>query len=110
MVLTDLVWRDGVPRDDTEERVSSEFVPCSEFDSGIGGTMSPGESSPFFVIALWFERPPSAKRPFAFGADATRRIKRDALAPIAFGESGPPKRDGVVGVGGMNEYWDELAV
>ena len=29
------------------------------------------------------------KRPFAFGADATRRMNRDAFAPKAFGERGP---------------------
>ena len=110
VVLTERVCRDGVPRDDADESVSSEFVPCSEFDSGIGGTISPGESSPFLVVAWLLDRLPSANRPFAFGADATRRMKRDALAPIALGESGPTEREGVVGVGGMNECWDELAV
>ena len=101
------------PREDAEESVSSEFVPCSYADSGIGGTGSPGESRPFRVVDVPFERPPSAKRPFAFGADATRRMKRDAFAPIALGESGPPwrpVREGVVGVGGMKESCDELAV
>ena len=106
VVLAERTWRDDPPRDDAEESVSSEFVPCS--DSGMGGMASPGESSPFFVVAP-FERPLSAKRPFAFGADATRRMKRDAFAPIALGESGPV-REGVVGVGGMNESCDELAV
>lgn len=111
VVLADRIWRLGVPRDEAEESVSSEFVPCSEFDSGIGGTVSPGESSPFFVVVGWLldDRPPSANRPFAFGADATRRMKRDALAPNALGESGPPLREGVVGVGGMNESVDECA-
>ena len=107
--LADRNCRDGAPRDDAEESVSSEFVPCSEWDSGIGGTASPGESSPFFVVAFECARPPSAKRPFALGADATRRMNRDAFAPIALGESGP-RLDGVVGVGGMNESCDELAV
>ena len=107
--LADRNCRDGAPRDDAEESVSSEFVPCSECDSGIGGTAFPGESSPFFVVAFECARPPSAKRPFALGADATRRMNRDAFAPIALGESGP-ERDGVVGVGGMKESCEELAV
>ena len=109
LVLADLAERDGAPLDDAEDSVSSEFVPCS--DSGIGGTASPGESRPFFVVEpAPPERPLSAKRPLAFGAEATRRMKRDAFAPIAFGESGPPREDGVVGVGGINESWDEFAV
>ncbi len=78
VALTDRVWRGGVPRDDTEERVSSEFFPYSNFDSDIRGTMSPGEGSPFFVVALWFERPPSAKKTCTFRADGTRRMKREA--------------------------------
>ena len=107
-VLAERACRDGAPRDEADDSVSSEFVPCSELDSGIGGIGSPGESSPFFVVAP-LERLPSAKRPFAFGADATRRMKRDAFAPNALGDSGPD-REGVVGVGGMKESCDELAV
>ena len=108
MPLIERVCRGGVPRDDADDNVSSEFAPCSECDSGIGGMVSPGDSKPFLVVAP-LDRLPSVKSPFAFGADATRRMKRDALAPIALGESGP-ERDGVVGVGGMKESCEELAV
>ncbi len=71
--------------------------------------MSPGDSSPFFVVALLLDRPPRANKPFALGADATRRMKRDAFAPNAFGDNGP-RDEGVIGVGGMNSSCDEVAV
>lgn len=107
-VLTERVCRGGVPRDDADDSVSREFVPCSEADSGIGGMGSPGDSRPFLVVTP-LDRLPSANNPFALGADATRRMKRDAFAPRTLGDNGP-EREGVVGVGGMKESWDELAV
>lgn len=103
-MLAERVWRAGAPRDDADESVSREFVPCSDgscAECDIGGIELPGDSKPFFVVVT-FERVLSEKRPLALGADATRRMNRDALAPIALGESGPA-RVGVGGVGGMKE-------
>lgn len=94
--------------------VSRESVPFSiELDSilGSGGIGSAGASRPFFVVVLEDERVEIEKRPLAFGADATRRMKRDADAPIDFGESGPLLpvcRDMECGV--AKEAWDGLAV
>lgn len=70
--------------------------------------MSAGARKPFFVVAD--EREPIENRPFAFGADATRRRKREADAETDLGLNGPFVRDleGVVGVG--NEGWDGSAV
>ena len=43
--------------------------------------IAPGAKSPFFVaVDDW--REPRLKSPFAFGADATRLIRRDAVALI----------------------------
>ena len=54
---------------------------------------------------------PIEKRPFAFGAEATRRMNRDAVALTDFGLRGPfvRDRDGVDGVGG-NEDCEGSAV
>lgn len=100
-------WRVGLPRDEFEDIVSNESVPSSCCD-GIGGIMSPGANRPFLVV-VEVEREPSWNRPFALGAEATRRIKRDALAPIAFGDSGPD-REGVGGELCANDSWDAFAV
>lgn len=110
-MLAERIPRVGAPRDDADERVSREVVPCSDAsfaEWGIGDMVSPGDSKPFFVVAP-FERELSENRPLAFGADATRRINRDAPAPMAFGESGPV-RVGVEGVGGMKESCEEFVV
>ena len=66
---------------------------------GIEGITSAGASNPFFVVVP-VDRDPSEKRPFAFGAEATRRMKRVALAPNVRGDSGPEREEGggVVGV------------
>lgn len=105
------VGLDGRPLDELEDIVSRESVPCSselETSGGSGGTISAGASSPFFVVEV--ERDPSEKRPFALGAEATRRIKRDADAPIARGDNGPFPRDfeGVLGI--ANDACDGFAV
>lgn len=107
------VSRDVRPLDDPDDMVSKESVPCSsELDTsgGKGGTTSAGASRPFLVVAE-ADREPRLNRPFALGADATRRMKREAEAPMDLGESGPPApRDleGVVGV--WKEPWDGSAV
>lgn len=48
--------------------------------------MSKGASNPFFVEDP--DRDPRVKSPFALGAEATRRMNLEAVAPIAFGLSG----------------------
>lgn len=55
----------------------------------MGGTTSAGASKPFLVGAA--DREPDKKRCFAFGAEATRRMKRVADAPIARGDNGPER-------------------
>ena len=52
---------------------------------GDGGIGSFGASSPFFVDV---DRIPIENRPFAFGAEATRRRKRDAEAETDLGLKG----------------------
>ena len=91
---------DERPLEEPDDTVSKESVPCSsESDmGGSGGTMSAGASSPFFVVDV--DREPRLKRPLAFGAEATRRIKRDAEIPIDLGDKGPLDRD-FKGVGGL---------
>jgi hypothetical protein len=87
------------PLEDPEDTVSRESVPFSrELDTraGIGGTASAGARNPFLVAG---ERDPSMKRPLAFGAEATRRMKREAEAPTDFGVRGVFVRD-LDGVGG----------
>jgi hypothetical protein len=100
--LTVLVGRDVIPLNESEDTVSRESVPFSnELDIilGRGGTGSAGASIPFLVVQV-LDREFIENKPFALGADATRRIKRDAEAPIDLGDNGaPPDRD-VKGVGG----------
>jgi hypothetical protein len=59
--------------------------------TGRGGTGSPGARRPFLVgdVCTDAVRFPDENRPFALGADATRRMKRLAEAPTPLGESGP---------------------
>jgi hypothetical protein len=102
---------DGRPLDELEDSVSRESVPFSselDISGGSGGTSSAGASIPFFVVEV--EREPSENKPLALGAEATRRIKRDAVAPIDLGDRGPLPRDfeGVVGV--AKDACDGLAV
>ena len=90
--------------EELDEIVSSESSPCSiELDAtgGRGGTVSAGASMPFFVVGV--DRDPSEKRPLALGADATRRIKREAEAVTDLGLSGAwvRERDGVGGTGNV---------
>ena len=63
-----------------------------------------GARSPFLVVAD-DDLEPIEKRPFAFGADATRRMNRDAVALTDFGLRGPfvRDRDGVGGFGGKED-------
>ena len=112
MPLLDRFLRDGAaviggvgldipPLEDPEDTVSRESVPCSrELDTrgGRGGTASAGARNPFLVAG---ERDPNVKSPLAFGAEATRRMKREAEAPTDFGVRGPFVRDldGVSGAG-----------
>lgn len=107
LVLFARTCRGERPLDDADDTVSSEFDPCSL--CGIEDMTSAGASSPFFVVVPDAERDPNEKRPFAFGAEATRRMNRDALAPKALGESGPDLDvDG--GVVGMKDIWEAFAV
>jgi len=109
----DAVGRDiRRPLDELEETVSSESWPWSdELDTswGIGGTdVSAGAAKkPFFVVVgvvADADREPSEKRPFALGAEATRRMNRVADAPTDLGLRGPwvlgGFDDGVDGVWG----------
>jgi hypothetical protein len=93
--LSDTLGKAGVLRvrgarfeDDTDETVSIELVPSPVGGhvaippSGtVGGTIVAGDKSPFFVVTVDC-REPRLKRPLAFGADATRLIRRDAVAPM----------------------------
>jgi hypothetical protein len=72
--------------DDTDETVSMELAPSPlEEDAVIpapdtvDGTIVAGDNRPFFVVTDGC-REPRLKRPLAFGADATRLIKRVAVA------------------------------
>jgi hypothetical protein len=98
------VTRDFCPLEEQEDIVSSESVPCS-IELQIGGRRGEivsGAKNPFFVAVEDFE--PMENRPLALGAEATRRMKREAVAPIDLGLSGPFVRDlekvGVVVVAG----------
>ena len=86
--------------------VSSESFPCSNEDEieGIGGNDSTGAKKPFFVVDL----EPRLNRPFALGADATRRRNREAEDPTDLGLRGlfVRDRDGVGG--GLNDVWEEM--
>lgn len=107
-------WRDRRPLDDIEDTVSREFVSFSELfaDSctvaGMDGIPSPGAKSPFLVVVPDAEREPSEKRFFALGAEATRRIKREAFWPMDLGERGPD-RD-VLGDAGPKDCCEAPAV
>lgn len=84
--------RDKRSRDEPEEIVSRESVPCSTDDIGRGGAVSAGARRPFLVVAD-AEREVRLNRPLAFGADATRRMKREAVAPTDFGVNGPGREE-----------------
>lgn len=101
--------------------VSSESVPSIESDTTTGsGGASPGARSPFFPRRE--EEPPAEveadrpeeedlkKRPFALGAEATRRMNRDAEAPMLFGERGLPPLDEDGGEGIPKETCEGCAV
>ena len=94
----------GRPRDDIDETVSKELSLC-----GMVGTTSAAASRPFLVVVPLAEREPSENRPFALGADATRRMNRVAFAPSTFGDRGLA-RDAEGGDGGMNDICDAFAV
>lgn len=82
------------PLDEPEDSVSRESSPWSnELEAPLGTEAVPsaGAKRPFLVGTA--DREPDEKRCFAFGAEATRRMKRVADAPMAFGESGPVRED-----------------
>lgn len=66
--------------------------------------MSAGAKNPFLVAGIDFE--PMENRPLALGAEATRRMNREAVAPIDLGLNVPFVRDlgklGVVVVAGQD--------
>jgi hypothetical protein len=75
--------------DEAEDIVSMELVPSPDLVCDVDmpllgsvvGVTAPGAKSPFFVATDdW--REPRLKSPFAFGADATRLMRRDAVALI----------------------------
>lgn len=81
-----------IPFDDDDDKVSRESVPFSELaaSGGTGGIASPGAKKPFLVVAG--KRAFKENKPFAFGAEATRRMNLEADALIALGLSGIPFR------------------
>jgi hypothetical protein len=101
-------------REDGEREVSGLPDPFSggvmgpERKEGTGGIdgSSAGDKSPLRVVDLLLVL--IENRPFALGAEATRRMKRDADAPIVRGESGACRGDGEWGRG--MDCWEELAV
>ena len=94
------IARDICPLEEPEDMVSSESVPCSielEIGGRRGEIVSAGANNPFLVAGEDFE--PMENRPLALGAEATRRMNREAVAPIDLGLNGPFVRDlGKVGV------------
>lgn len=76
--------------DDADDTVSIELVPSPDvvweevgvppFDAAVE-FITAGAKSPFFVT-IDDCREPRLKSPFALGADATRLMRRDAVAPI----------------------------
>ena len=102
----DAVARDTCPLEDPEDIVSSESVPCSielEIEGRRGEIVPAGSNNPFLVTGEDFE--PMENRPLALGAEATRRMNREAVAPIDLGLNGPFVRDlGKVGVVAVAEY------
>lgn len=104
------VARDICPLEEPEDMVSSESVPCSielEIGGRSGEIVSAGANNPFLVADEDFE--PIENRPLALGAEATRRMNREAEAPIDLGLNGPFVRDlgklGVVVVAGYDNCW-----
>ena len=88
------IARDICPLDEPEDMVSNESVPCSielEISGRRGGIVSAGANSPFLVAGEDFE--PRENRPLALGAEATRRMNREAVALIALGLKVPFIRD-----------------
>lgn len=76
---------------------------------GTGGITSAGASKPFLVGAA--DREPDMKRCLALGAEATRRMKRVADAPIARGDKGPERlAEGPCPEGRVKDCWDGSAV
>jgi len=101
------------PRDDPDDTVSKESCPCSielEMSGGRGGTESAGANSPFRVVAD--PREPIENSPLALGADATRRMNREAEALTDLGLKAPFVREREEGViGGLgNDVWVGSAV
>ncbi len=92
--------------DDAEETVSIELAPSPDVGIEIGtpfpgadaGIIAAGARSPF-LVAMVDCREPRLKRPFALGADATRLIKRDAVAPTDRGGRERVADEGGVGSG-----------
>lgn len=85
----------GLPRlrgarfeDEAEETVSIELAPSPDagmvietpLPGAVAGIIAAGARRPFLVATVDC-REPRLKRPFALGADATRLIRRDAVAP-----------------------------
>lgn len=102
---------DGRPLDESEDIVSRESAPWSrevDANDGMGGTASEGANRPFFVVEA--DREPMENKPLTFGAEATRRMKRVAEAPIDLGDSAPFAFgfEGVVGL--TNEACEGSAV
>jgi len=94
-----VIVRDICPLEEPEEKVSSESVSCSielDIGGGRGGRVSAGANNPFLVVGEDLE--PMENRPLALGAEATRRMNREAVAPIDLGVNGPFVRD-LKGVG-----------
>ena len=90
-----LTVREARFEDDADDTVSIELVPSPDVEWEVeippfgahAVAVAAGAKSPFFVTTVdW--REPRLNRPFALGADATRLIKRDAVAPIERGVRG----------------------
>jgi len=94
------IARDICLLEEPEDMVSRESMPCSielEIRGGWGEIESTGANNPFLVAGKGFE--PMENRPLALGADATRRMNREAEVPIDLGLKGPYVRDlGKVGI------------
>ena len=88
------IARDICPLEEPEDMVSSESAPWSielEIGGRSGEIVPAGASNPFLVAGEDFE--PMENRPLALGAEATRRMNREAEAPIDLGLNGPFVRD-----------------
>lgn len=95
----------GWPRDDAEEMVSRESVPCSEEVEGRGGCEGDdGARKPFRIVGVADAVAVERKRPFALGAEATRRIKRD----MDRGDRSGRGDAGADGCGRGGERWGTL--